>query len=156
MSQLTVNTYSASDVVLSFGGYSVLGWDEIKVHRDTAQSNFIRGIRGKNTRIINPNTSSVISVTCPQTSAAHAVFNQIVSGDLATGGNGRLQISLKDTNGGLVLTSNDGYVTGYPDVTYKNSIENYTWLIQCYSLRTGGLETSSPSSSLIDAVIRNF
>lgn len=153
MSQYTVNTYSASDVILSFGGYSVVGWDEISVRRDSAQSNFIRGIRGKNTRIINPNTSSVISVACPQTSEAHAVFSQIVDGDLLTGGNARLQVILKDLNGGLVLSSNEAYVTGYPDVSYKNSIENYTWLIQCYSTQYSGLTSRTPQTSLFDFVL---
>lgn len=156
MNEASVNTYSASDIVLSFGGYTVVGWDEISVRRDTAQSNFIRGIRGKNTRIINPNTSSVISVVCPQTSAAHAVFSQIVAGDLSTGGNGRMQINLKDINGGLVLSSNEAYVTGYPDVSYKNSIENYTWLIQCYAVRSSGLESQSPTSSLITGVLKRI
>ncbi|MNK14289.1 hypothetical protein D3C87_323890 [compost metagenome] len=153
MSQYTVNTYSASDVILSFGGYSVIGWDEISVRRDTAQSNFIKGIRGKNTRIMNPNTSSVISVVCPQTSEAHAVFGQIVSGDLLTGGNARLQVILKDLNGGLVLSSNEAYVTGYPDVSYKNSIQNFTWLIQCYSAEYSGLTSRTPQSSLFDFVL---
>lgn len=153
MSQYTVNTYSASDVILSFGGYSLLGWDEINVRRDTAQSNFIRGIRGKNTRIMNPNTSSVISVSCPQTSEAHSVFSQIASADLLTGGNGRLQITLKDLNGGLVLSSNEAYVTGYPDVSYKNSIQNYTWLIQCYSTEYSGLTSRTPQTSLFDFIL---
>lgn len=152
MSLYTVNTYSAADVILSFGGYSVFGWDEISVRRDTAQSNFIRGIRGKNTRIINPNTSSVISIACPQTSDAHSVFSQIVSGDLLTGGNGRLQVSLKDLNGGLVLSSNEAYVTGYPDVSYKNSIENYTWLIQCNNTQYSGLTSRPSQTSLFDFV----
>jgi hypothetical protein len=154
MSQYTVNTYSASDVVLSFGGYSVIGWDEISVRRDTAASNFIRGIRGKNSRIMNPNTSAVISITCPQTSDAHSVFSQIVEADLLTNGNGRLQVILKDLNGGLVLSSNEAYVTGYPDVSYKNSIENYTWLIQCYSTRYSGLTSRTPQTSLFDFVLR--
>lgn len=152
----SVTTYSASDVVLSIGGYSVVGWDEISVRRDTAQSNFIRGIRGKNTRIINFNSSAVISVVCPQTSPAHAIFNQIVEGDRATGGNARVEINLKDTNGGLVLLSSQAYVTGYPDVSYKNSIENYTWLIQCYIMVSSGLETQPPTSSLITGVLRKL
>ncbi len=153
MSQYTVNTYSASDVILSFGGYSVVGWDEIGVKRDTAQSNFIRGIRAKNTRIMNANTSSIISVSCPQTSEAHAIFSQIVSSDLLTGGNGRLQVIVKDLNGGLVLSSNEAYVTGYPDVTYKNSIENFTWMIQCYSTNFSGLTSRTPQTSLFDFVL---
>ena len=153
MTQYTVNTYSASDVILSFGGYSVVGWDEISVRRDSAQSNFIKGIRGKNTRIMNPNTSSVISVVCPQTSEAHAVFSQIVSADLLTGGNGRLQVILKDLNGGLVLSSNEAYVTGYPDVSYKNSIQNFTWLVQCYSTEYSGLTSKTPQTSLFDFVL---
>lgn len=134
-----VNTYSATDIVLSFGGYTVIGWDEISIRRDTAQSNFIRGIRNKNTRIINQNTSSVISVSCPQTSQAHAVFSQIASADRITVGNARMQVSIKDLNGGWTMTCNEAYVTGYPDVTYKNSIENYTWMIQCYSMQYSGL-----------------
>lgn len=151
-----VSTYSASDVVLSFGGYSLIGWDEINVRRDTAQSNFIRGIRGKNTRIINYNSSAIISVACPQTSEAHAIFSQIVEGDKATGGSARLELNLKDINGGLVLLSSQAYVTGYPDVSYKNSIENYTWLIQCYALVASGLESKPSYSSLITGVLRNL
>lgn len=145
-----INTYSAVDVILSFGGYTLVGWDNISVKRDTTQSNFIRGIRNKNTRVINPNTSAIISISCPQTSACHDIFSQIAEMDRMTGGNGRIELTLQDLNGGNIITSNESYLVGYPDVTYSNSIENYTWSIQCYYTDSPSVSTRSPQSSLFD------
>ena len=63
-----VYTYSPSEVQLTFGGYTVTGWQSISITRSVDAFKPVRGIRGKHTRVRSIDTSCTITVTILQTS----------------------------------------------------------------------------------------
>lgn len=148
-----INTFSPTDVYLSFGGYILKNWETISLKREVSLSRPIRGIRNKNTRIMHRNTASTISLVCAQTSPVHDILTQVLAADLDTSGNARLEISIIDRNGGFSFTSTEAFVVGYPEQRYSSSIEEYTWTIYCQSSAQTGMTSKRPSTSLFDSAL---
>ena len=109
----TVNTYSPKDVVLTVSGYQFTGWDSISITRSAKGFNTIRGIRGKNTRVRNTDTSATITISLLQSSQGNDVLSSIHEQDLAFG-TGRIVLMLKDNSGRSVFASNEAFVTSFP------------------------------------------
>lgn len=132
MATSAVYTYSPQEVQLVVGGYTVTGWESISIARSNDGFQPIRGIRGKNTRVFNQDTSAMITIPLIQTSPANDVFSQIHELDLING-TGRLEIMLKDRSGGSVYNSAEAYIIGYPEVTYSGTFSYRNWRIFCQS-----------------------
>jgi hypothetical protein len=162
---LTVNTYSPSDIDLLIGGYKVTGWKSINIKKDAASYIFIRGIRGKNTRVRNYNKSALIEIVLAQTSATNDIFSEVHRKDIVdndydelnTADCARLEISLKDRSGTSVFQSEDAYIVSYPDVTFSDNFEDRSWKIQCLTTNVftvGG--NLRPATGLIDSIFNAF
>ena len=147
-------TFSPSDVILSFGGYNLDNWESISLKREVSLSRPIRGIRGKNTRVLHRNTAATITLVCAQTSLVHDILSQVLAADLISAGGARLEISILDRNGGLSFSSSEAYVVGYPEQKYSNTIEEYTWTIYCQSSSQTGMTSKRPETSLFDSALR--
>lgn len=126
-----VNTYSPNDVVVSVGGFIVVGWNTITITR-TDVTKMIRGIRGQNTRSVSLDSSCTVSIEVLQTSTTNDIFSEIVRQDRIKQ-TGRLEIQIKDTSGRSVLTSQNAYIANSPDMVYGADIGTRTWVIQCMS-----------------------
>lgn len=122
----TVNTYSPKDVSLNIGGYPVAGWQNITISRSVKGWTVIRGIRGKNTRVRNNDTSATMVITLMGSSPTNDVFSKIHELDLQTG-TARIALTLKDTSGNSVFSTNEAYITSYPPVAFTGQIEDRTW-----------------------------
>lgn len=130
-----VFTYSPKDVLLTFGGYTVTGWQSITVTRSVDAFKPVRGIRGKHTRVRNADTSCTITIPLLQTSMSNDVFSRIHELDLSNG-TGRIELELKDTGGTSVFSSIEAYVLGYPEVVFSEEFEYRQWRIFCQSTNT--------------------
>jgi len=75
----SVETYSASDVKLSIGGYIITGWDNLSINRRVKAFTPVYGIRGKNTRVKNVDSSATITVTLIQTAQSNDVLSAILT-----------------------------------------------------------------------------
>lgn len=128
----TVNTYTPADVSLAFGGYVLSGWNTINIKRNYPVFTPVDGIRGKNTRVRNRNTSATISFSCLQTGEANDLLSDIVRQDTELG-TGRIALTLKDSSGSSIFSSSESYVAGYPDVVFSEGFEYRVWVIQCAS-----------------------
>ena len=128
-------TYSPREVQLIIAGYKVSGWESITITRAVDGFTPVRGIRGKNTRVRNTDTSATLTVPVMQTELSNEVLNSIHSQDLQLG-SGRIEITLKDGSGTSVFSSNEGYILGYPPVTYSGGIEYREWRIFCQTTST--------------------
>lgn len=128
-------TYSPREVQLIIAGYKVSGWESITLTRAVDGFTPVRGIRGKNTRVRNTDTSATLTVPVMQTELSNEVLNSIHSQDLQLG-SGRLEITLKDGSGTSVFSSNEGYILGYPAITYSGGIEYREWRIFCQTTST--------------------
>lgn len=153
MANLSVNTYSPGDVVLSFGGYKVVGWDQISTNRTSNVFLQQKGIRGKHTRVPSQDTSALITVSLIQTSPSNDVFSEVLSQD-ELNGTGRLEVILKDQSGRSIFQSNEAYIVGFPETKYSGGFEYRVWSIMCQRTSTytvGG--NTRPETSLVDSIL---
>lgn len=151
MSDLFV--YSPQQVILTIAGYQFTGWQSIRIAKNTQGFQPIRGIRGKNTRVRNLDTSATITLPLLQTSQGNDVLSSIHADDLLNG-TGRLTLTLKDMSGQSVFSSDEGYITGYPETVYAGEISYRSWNIYLQSTKTykvGG--NASAQSSLFDSAL---
>lgn len=149
----TVNTYNPRDVILTLGGYQITGWQNVTVSRTVKGFTVIRGIRGKNTRVPNKDTSATITMTLLQTSQANDVLSYIHELDLDEG-TARIELTLKDRSGRSVFSSNEGFIVGYPVSTFSGQFEYRSWEIFAQSTTTynvGG--NARPSTDLLDSAL---
>ena len=153
MSDFKVATYSPSDVVLSIGGYTLTGWQNITIARRSQGFVTIPGIRGVHTRVPTNDTSATINIPLLQTSPSNDVLSEIHSQDLLYG-TGRISLTLKDMSGNSVFSSNEAYITGYPQSVFSGGFEYRPWGIFCQvtdSYTVGG--NTRPSTSLLDSAM---
>lgn len=146
----TVNCYSPKDVSLNIGGYPVAGWQSITIARSVKGWTVVRGIRGKNTRVRNNDTSATLVITLMGSSPTNDVFSQIHELDLEFG-TARIALTLKDASGTSVFSTNEAYITSYPSAAFTGRIEDRTWELFAQSTESyivGG--NSRPVTSLFD------
>lgn len=151
----SVETYSASDVKLSISGYLITGWDNLNINRRVKGFAPVYGIRGKNTRVKNVDTSATITVTLIQTAQSNDVLSAIHDLDLDEG-TARIALTLKDGSGRSVFSSNEAYITSYPTKSFSGDFTYNTWEIILQSTQSytvGG--NGKPSSSLFDNILRD-
>ena len=149
----TVNTYSPSDVILTVGGYQLTGWQSISISRTVKGFTVIRGIRGKNTRVPNVDTSATITISLLQTSQGNDVLSYIHELDLNEG-TGRIELMLKDNSGRSVFSSNEAYITGYPTSTYSGQFEYRNWEFFLQSTSTYVVSgNAKPSTDIFDRAL---
>ena len=149
----TINTYSPKDVILSIGGYQLTGWQSINITRSAKSFQVIRGIRGKNTRVSNKDTSATITISLLQTSQSNDVLSTILIAD-EENSTARIALTLKDKSGSSVFSSNDAFITGFPVTPFSGQFEYRNWEIFCGSTTTynvGG--NGRPSTSLFDSAL---
>lgn len=160
MSKFTVNCYSPSDVTLSFGGYQIAGWDTISITRRSQGFITVPGIRGKHTRVPSGDTSATITISLLQTSQTNDVLSEIHRLDLEYG-TGRIALTLKDNSGNSVFSSDEGYITGYPETVYSGGFEQRVWTIfaqttQSYNVAGNGTPNTNLFNSALNAVTSLF
>ena len=145
-----VNTYSPSDVTLTFGGYPLTGWNTISLRKNQPMYTPVRGIRGKNTRYRNTDTSSTISFSCLQKGEANDIMSEIHRQDYASG-TARISLTLKDGSGSTLFHSDEGFIPDYPELVFSGQFEYRVWTIYCLSAsdyNVGG--NSQPQDSLFN------
>lgn len=149
----TVTTYSPKDVLLLIGGYQIVGWQSISISRSVKGFTVVRGIRGKNTRVPNRDTSATINVPLIQFSPSNDVLSYIHELDLDEG-TARIALTLKDNSGRSVFSSNEAYITGYPTATYSGGFEYRSWEIFCQATDSYTIAGNTrPSTSLFDSAL---
>ncbi len=155
---LSISTYSPSDVTLVIAGYVISGWDTISIARRTESFKPIYGIRGKHARVrtgggTSPDTSANITLTLAQESASNDVLSTIHDLDISEG-TGRIVLTLKDKSGGSLFNSHEAYIISYADSGFGNDFGVRQWRIFCQTTKTyfvGG--NTKPSTSLLDSAI---
>lgn len=149
----TVNSFSPKDVQLVIAGYTITGWERINITRSVKGFTAIRGIRGKITRVKNVDSSATLTFPLLQTCQSNEFLSYIHELDLGEM-TGRLSVTLRDKSGNSVFSSDEGYITGYPSVTYSGGFEYRTW--EVFLQKTGSYTVagnSRPSTSLVDGLL---
>ena len=148
----TVNTYSPKDVILTLSGYQFTGWSTLSITRSVKGFSLVRGIRGKNTRVRNPDTSATVTISLIQSSQGNDVLSDIHQQDL-TFGTGRITLMLKDSSGRSVFHSDESFITGFPTATFSGQFEYRNWEIFCQSTSTYTVGGNARPSNLLDGLL---
>lgn len=145
-------TYSPQQVILTIAGYQITGWQTIRAAKRMKAFQPINGIRGKNTRVRNLDTSGIITIPLIQTSQGNDVLSSIHGLDIERG-TGRLTLTLKDLSGQTVISSDEAYIDGYPEIGFSGDIQyrNWTLVMQSANWYVGG--NASAQSSVFDSSI---
>jgi len=149
----TVNSYSPKDIQLVIAGYTITGWERITIARSVKGFTAIRGIRGKNTRVKNTDTSATITFPVLQTSQSNEVLSSIHEQDLEYS-TGRISVILKDKSGKSVFSSDEAYLTSYPVTTFSGQFEFRTW--ELFLQKTGSYTLAGnarASTNLLDGLL---
>jgi hypothetical protein len=125
-----VNTYSPSEVLFEVAGYQISGFKAITVSRNSPSFTIIKGIRGRNSRIRNRDSSCTITVDLIQTSIINDVLTQLHQEDIRTNA-GRFNLDLTDQLGSSKIVSKDSFIESYPELVYSDSIEYRRWSFIC-------------------------
>lgn len=123
-----VLTYSPSDVILEVCGYRIGGMMSVTFQWQSEPFKLVRGIRGQNTRVRNPDSSAIIAVELLQTAVSNEVLFELLRQDIAFG-TGRLQVALKDSGGHLHLQSSQGFVSKHPNYEFSTDFTPRVWEI---------------------------
>lgn len=126
-------TYVPSKVVIEISGYRVQGHTSVSVSLDNPTFRTVRGIRGRNTRVRDKNTSGVLKLEILQTSQTNDLFSNIVQQDLLYG-TGRLVVKVKDESGSSLFFCDNAYLEGFPELSYSGQAGTRTWTINCLSI----------------------
>lgn len=153
---MEINTYVPSDIVLLVGGWELTGWNSISVSRNSPTFQQIRGIRGKNTRVRNKDTSAFILIETNQTEIANEVFSKIVEADVEFG-TAVLSVSLKDLSGSTVFSTETAYISGYPkESAFTAELGVRNWEIVCEDSKMFVGASVNPNIKLIQEVRNNI
>lgn len=153
---MDIFTYDPAQVTLEVAQFKVQGWTKITVKKNAETFSLVPGIRGKNTRRRNLDSSLTITVEVLQTAITNDVFSEIVRQDRITG-NGRLEVFLKDVSGKSFLFSGSAFIKDYPVQTFTADIDTRTWEIVC--LDSGDMVVGSneqPGIPFFDQTLSKF
>lgn len=149
-----VREYSPSDVIMTFGGARVEGWEKISVRRLLPSFQIIPGIRGRNGRKRINNTSAEIDIVLSQTSPTNNIFAQIVEVDEMYG-TARIEVTLKDVLSGEKFQSTEAFLEKPADQMFGPDVSERTWKMICLSSKST-MGSGGALGSLVDKAVSLF
>ena len=142
-------TYSPTEVTILIAGTAIEGWERVAIIPEQPTFRMIKGIRGKNARVKNNDTSAIIEVEVDQTSDANILFSEILRQDYASG-NGRMEVTIKDGLGFDLFNTNQAYISSPPIRTFGATSEVRLWTIHCLMSNNMEYNMGSPLSNIFD------
>lgn len=149
-----VREYSPSDVIMTFGGARVEGWERISVKRLLPSFQMVSGIRGVNGRKRLNNTSAEIDIVLSQTSPTNTIFSQIVEVDEMYG-TARIEVTLKDVLSGEKFQSTEAFLERPADQSFSSDVSERTWKMICLSSKST-MGSGGALGSLVDRAVSLF
>lgn len=151
---MEVREYAPGDVVMTFGGATVEGWESIRVRRMQPSFRMIQGIRDGNARVRVGNTAAEIEITLAQTSPTNYIFSKIVELDEKYG-TGRIEVTIRDVLTGEGFQSTKAYLEAPAEIFLEGDVSNRTWKMTCLS-STFIRSTGGALGALVDKVTSLF
>jgi hypothetical protein len=124
-----VQTYRPADVLVTYGGVPITGFDDgtfIKV--TPAANNFTKkvGADGEVARVGNADQTDTVEMTLLQTSASNDTLNTFMLADMATGA-GALPLQIKDKSGRSLHVWASAWIQKPAEVSYAKEVGNRVW-----------------------------
>lgn len=145
-------TYSPDKVAIIVSGYSLPGLLNVSLTFNQPAVSIKRGIRGQNTRVINPDSSARLSLEVLQTSPTNDILFQIMRLDKVNK-SARLDLTLSDVSGHTILQSSEAYVSSHPNITLSDGFNPRVWEFDLLSVSDGNITAAlAGPESIFDAI----
>lgn len=132
-------TYSPADVKLILCGYVLTGILSVTLQWKGARPfRVVKGIRGKHTRVFNPDLYATVVVEVLQTSITNDIFTSILVQDRRNQ-SARLEFGVNDKSGTTFYQSTECFLGAYPDIGLSGDLQTYKWEIECLDFIDGGI-----------------
>lgn len=132
-------TYCPADVKLVLCGYVLTGIVSVTLEWKGAKPFTVhRGIRGKHTRVYNPDLYASVTVEVLQTSITNDIFTSILVQDRRLQ-SARLEFAVNDKSGSTFYQSTDCFLGAYPNISLSGDLQTNKWVIECLDFFDGGL-----------------
>lgn len=145
-----VDTYDPKSVLISYGNKSIkdgIADGTFLTVTRTARTRSVRvGSDSGATIEVNPDRSAVVQITYRASSQTNNILNDMRAGeDLQPAGFYPVgTLTVEYTDGGVVVTDDNAFIDGPPDVTYSTGEETRTWTIVCPRSKMDVRGTVSP------------
>lgn len=124
---------SKGDFVHRIGGYA--DGTFLNISRITPASELYVASDLQAGRVKRRNKASTISLTLFQQSSSNAILQELQRADEEDDRNSWVfSITIKDTSGTSVFSSNQAFIATVPDVGYSNTTETRDWMISAVSM----------------------
>lgn len=126
-----IKTYNPKEITMAFGSHIISGYaDDSFLAIDPNGDGITKkvGCDGEIARSITPDDTYVIKFTVLQTSDSNSFLQSQFNYDQKTG-DGMLPVLIKDLRGGLVFSSDAGWVVKPTSRTYGKETNNREWEI---------------------------
>lgn len=134
-----VLTYSPSDVTIIVCGYILTGVVSVTLTWKGARPFTVhKGIRGKHTRVFNPDLYATVTVEVLQTSITNDVFTSILIQDRRLH-SARIELSVNDKSGSTFYQSTEAFLGAYPEIGLSGDLQTRKWEIECLNFIDGGV-----------------
>lgn len=132
-------TYSPADVKIIYCGYILTGIVSTTLAWKGAKPFTVhRGIRGRHTRVFNPDLYATVTVEVLQTSITNDIFTSTLVQDRRNQ-SARLEFSVNDKSGTTFYQSTECFLGSYPDIGLSGELGTYKWEIECLDFIDGGI-----------------
>lgn len=132
-------TYAPADVKLILCGYQLTGVVAVTLQWKGARPFTVhRGIRGKHTRVFNPDLYATVTIEVLQTSITNDIFTSTLVQDRRNQ-SARLEFSVNDKSGTTFYHSTECFLGAYPDIGLSGEMQTYKWQIECLDFIDGGI-----------------
>jgi len=126
-----IKTYNPKEITMAFGNHIVTGYaDDSFVSIDPNGDGITKkvGCDGEIVRSINPDDTYIVKLTVLQTSDTNSFLQQKLAQDRKTG-DGMFPILIKDLKGGMVFSTEAGWVIRDASRGYGKESGNREWEI---------------------------
>jgi len=133
---MTVKTYRASEVSISFGGAVISGYGDSTFVSLSYNNDFFsltKGADGEGLRSSSEDLSARITITLMQGSISNDVLSGFLLADV-NGDVGGLPFLLKDASGRMLFSSSSAWIVKFPDVERGKEGSMVEWVLETNSL----------------------
>lgn len=150
----TVYTFLPDKIKLLVGNVYVEGWTKLTINHSFTKNRQVLGIRSKNTKVRNSNTSAKVLATLVQSSDTNKLFQYILDAEEDYHGVMRFRIQLEDISGGTLFETDDAYLEGYPKgISFTGDLGQREWVILCDTSKLKMSGNREVGGTLLDNVI---
>lgn len=144
---MAVSTYSPADIIVIVNNVIISGFTDtsiVTIEPDVQSFTKYVSADGLSTRVRSANRTASITVSLKQTSPSNDVLTDLLNADLNEGDQ-VFPVTITDNFGTTLISSNSGWVQGWPSTAFADSVNAREWVIDLSSVNwfVGGNVTIS-------------